>query len=695
MDHLSVGTSRYEYSRGNSSSARQSSVGYASVCETLPGLISRNYVCCQWHAGEKARRRDPRMYNYLAIPCQETKEGKECPRGDDCPNCHSLFEYWLHPSRYRTQLCRNNDGNHCKRQICFFAHNIEELRVPDHSHLKIPEEIKQASAKKDTSNDAASDADTATDAAGSPKATSSSPKADAASSPKSAAAAAAAAQPRKDRRNSKGPLSKAALARLPVLDAAGSPTRSAPPAAAAGLPNGSTMAALLAGPYALGMPQPQGPAADGATALFWAQQQQLAALQNCCYQGPATPAAAARRAASLDINRLASDAPVTTAGRFSLDTACRTGQTISGANGMWASSSLFSNTMIADPEVPDPSNSPQSAARRASLLLQQQQMQQLLQNGRQEQQLDPAAVEQQLQVLMAQQQQQQLAQLAAANAGSRRGSYVDYTAAGGSRRGSYVDYSMSGSRRGSYVDYGSAGGSRRGSYVDYNAASRRGSYVDYAAAAASRRGSYVDYISGTGSPPLSPAASSMLGSGSSGLPDECQSVSSFASPYMSVPAPGWPPAPLHRAISGPAAFTATLPAISSGVPRYNSDSVVVTAAASQAPATAADLAAVRAQMELLGPQAMAAAAAGVTAGFTGGFCAEQLPVAAQTIPESLPVTASAIPEQSEAAEELNLGNVAELVNSVNRGELGSRGNEVLTGVIGLLMQQLQHQQLTA
>jgi hypothetical protein len=32
-----------------------------------------------------------------------------CPRGKDCPFAHSMTEYFLHPSRYRTQLC--NDGS--------------------------------------------------------------------------------------------------------------------------------------------------------------------------------------------------------------------------------------------------------------------------------------------------------------------------------------------------------------------------------------------------------------------------------------------------------------------------------------------------------------------------------------------------------------------------------------------------------
>lgn len=51
-----------------------------------------------------------------------------CPRGDGCPYAHNVFEYWLHPSRYRTQLC--NDGTNCRRKVCFFAHTLDELRVP-------------------------------------------------------------------------------------------------------------------------------------------------------------------------------------------------------------------------------------------------------------------------------------------------------------------------------------------------------------------------------------------------------------------------------------------------------------------------------------------------------------------------------------------------------------------------------------
>eukprot|EP00803_Ostreobium_quekettii_P009918 evm.model.scf_2922.1 EVM.evm.TU.scf_2922.1 scf_2922:13132-15957(+) len=94
---------------------------------------SKRY-CHDWttcpfaHPGEKARRRDPRKFRYTGIACPEMKQGVGCPRGERCPFAHNVFEYWLHPSRYRTQLC--NIAASCNRKICFFAHTIEELRVP-------------------------------------------------------------------------------------------------------------------------------------------------------------------------------------------------------------------------------------------------------------------------------------------------------------------------------------------------------------------------------------------------------------------------------------------------------------------------------------------------------------------------------------------------------------------------------------
>ncbi|KAI8472944.1 MAG: hypothetical protein J3K34DRAFT_457542 [Monoraphidium minutum] len=81
------------------------------------------------HAKEKARRRDPTRYTYASQPCPDTMQGRPCPRGDACRNTHSVQEYWLHPERFRTQMCKN--GATCTRPLCFFAHRAEELRFPE------------------------------------------------------------------------------------------------------------------------------------------------------------------------------------------------------------------------------------------------------------------------------------------------------------------------------------------------------------------------------------------------------------------------------------------------------------------------------------------------------------------------------------------------------------------------------------
>ena len=59
------------------------------------------------------------------------KKDSECSLGDDCVFAHSVFEIWLHPARYRTQLC--SYGMDCKRGICFFAHHPGELRVHENT----------------------------------------------------------------------------------------------------------------------------------------------------------------------------------------------------------------------------------------------------------------------------------------------------------------------------------------------------------------------------------------------------------------------------------------------------------------------------------------------------------------------------------------------------------------------------------
>lgn len=84
-------------------------------------------ACPFAHKGEKATRRDPLKYSYMASNCPDHKKGA-CPRGDLCTFSHGVFESCLHPERYRTQMC--NSGVACTRSVCFFAHSVEELRSP-------------------------------------------------------------------------------------------------------------------------------------------------------------------------------------------------------------------------------------------------------------------------------------------------------------------------------------------------------------------------------------------------------------------------------------------------------------------------------------------------------------------------------------------------------------------------------------
>ncbi|GAA0156704.1 hypothetical protein LIER_14132 [Lithospermum erythrorhizon] len=88
---------------------------------------SHDWTDCPFaHPGEKARRRDPRRYNYTGTVCPEFRRGN-CSRGDSCEFAHGVFECWLHPSRYRTEACK--DGKKCKRKVCFFAHTPRQLRL--------------------------------------------------------------------------------------------------------------------------------------------------------------------------------------------------------------------------------------------------------------------------------------------------------------------------------------------------------------------------------------------------------------------------------------------------------------------------------------------------------------------------------------------------------------------------------------
>lgn len=40
---------------------------------------------------------------------------RHCNLGDKCLFAHNVFEYWLHPTRYRTVMC--SDGANCERTV--------------------------------------------------------------------------------------------------------------------------------------------------------------------------------------------------------------------------------------------------------------------------------------------------------------------------------------------------------------------------------------------------------------------------------------------------------------------------------------------------------------------------------------------------------------------------------------------------
>jgi hypothetical protein len=94
---------------------------------------SHDWTECPFvHPGENARRRDPRNHLYTAVPCPNFRRPGGCPSGDSCVFAHGVFESWLHPSQYRTRLCK--EGAACGRRICFFAHDEDELRHVPHNN---------------------------------------------------------------------------------------------------------------------------------------------------------------------------------------------------------------------------------------------------------------------------------------------------------------------------------------------------------------------------------------------------------------------------------------------------------------------------------------------------------------------------------------------------------------------------------
>jgi hypothetical protein len=376
-----------------------------------------------------------------------------------------------------------------------------------------------------------------------------------------------------------------------------------------------------------------------------------------------------------------------------------------GLAGADAAAGIFSSAMAGDPEVPEPLPSPQRATAMASA--QQQQQMLALREQQQQQQMAEASIGaaaaqamyehnmnlQQLLMLQQHQQQQQLKQQQAAAA-----------------------------------------------WAGYGATANAGGY-------ASEYGSVMSSVS----PPLSPDSASLMSS--VGQDDNCNSSMggytsygsscSYVSPYAgssmgpaaaaaaaAAQGMGWQRPPLPRSLSGPAGYSPQAAQCMQGAAfRYQSlDAGVAAAAAAAAamPGSAAEIAAMRAaqlqQAEMLrySPQARAQAMMALHGGYSApagslGMCASSPPpmqqqqqyAAQQQQQQQMMMQAQAQQQQQQqqqqqnaqhqqgSGDQLNLADVADLVDSVNRGELGECGSQVLTGVIGLLMQQLQHQQLTA
>ena len=59
-------------------------------------------------------------------------------QGDNCLFAHGVYECWLHPAKYRTQLCKDAPagGGNCSREVCFFAHTPTQVRRPHLSTAK-------------------------------------------------------------------------------------------------------------------------------------------------------------------------------------------------------------------------------------------------------------------------------------------------------------------------------------------------------------------------------------------------------------------------------------------------------------------------------------------------------------------------------------------------------------------------------
>jgi hypothetical protein len=60
-------------------------------------------ACPFAHVGEVVTRRAPQTH----LPKLCPKARRACRKGRGCPYAHNVFELWLHPSRFKTEICQH------------------------------------------------------------------------------------------------------------------------------------------------------------------------------------------------------------------------------------------------------------------------------------------------------------------------------------------------------------------------------------------------------------------------------------------------------------------------------------------------------------------------------------------------------------------------------------------------------------
>jgi hypothetical protein len=103
---------------------------------TTNGVPCMSSDSCQFFHNPSERRRRLSDHPYGPQPCPHVfqqinghefwQDASNCPNGDACQSCHTLYELLFHPQKYKTSICPN--AQYCKNPFCPFAHNPDELR---------------------------------------------------------------------------------------------------------------------------------------------------------------------------------------------------------------------------------------------------------------------------------------------------------------------------------------------------------------------------------------------------------------------------------------------------------------------------------------------------------------------------------------------------------------------------------------